>query len=370
MADRAAAAVVRQTTDPPPARAATFADAAEMIRQRLRLDSAQSQALDGLVAEISSVSDLVETNVENLSGRFRSISHLAQVQAETINNLSTSVPDTAGDASAGRMPLEAITAEVGESFSDLVSKIVYLSSRGVSMVYTLDDVILELKSVHRIIGDIDKINRQTNLLALNAKIEAARAGAAGAGFAVVADEVRQLAKTVDAMSGNMKTKVKAVSDGLAKSYELLREIAALDLSEQNLQASAHIKEMMQTIVTQHAIFSEALAASGSVTRRISDDIAGAIVAMQFQDRAKQRLADVAKALTHISNSIDVDATELRQSLETGQVIESTKVEEWIDRLLHSTTLEEIRHRLNAALRPGSDAPVAVASTQDESIELF
>ncbi|MDR3494346.1 MAG: methyl-accepting chemotaxis protein [Ancalomicrobiaceae bacterium] len=370
MADRTAVARLSPRGDVPPARLGTIADAAEMIRQRLRLDQAQSQALDGLVAEITSVSDLVETNVDDLSKRFRSISDLARAQAGTISHLIATMPDATNGNGDGRLPLEAITAEVGESFSDLVSKIVYLSSRGISTVHTLDDVILELKSMHRILADIDKINRQTNLLALNAKIEAARAGDAGAGFSVVADEVRQLAKTVDAMSAHLKEKVMSVSDGLDKSYTLLREIAALDLSEQNLRASAHINDMMQTIVSQHATFSDALNTSGTMTRRISDDIAGAIVAMQFQDRAKQRLADVAKAMTHISNSIETDSAELSQSLQTGQVIESTAVEEWIDRLLHSTTLEEIRHRLNVALRPGDTATTAATTAGDNNIELF
>lgn len=50
------------------------------------------------------------------------------------------------------------------------------------------------------------VNTRTRLLSLNARIEAARAGAAGAAFGIVAENVMELAKTMDASFRSLETR--------------------------------------------------------------------------------------------------------------------------------------------------------------------
>lgn len=71
-----------------------------------------------------------------------------------------------------------------------------------------DDILKLAYEVSRVteekIGDIDQVMRQTHLLALNARIEAARAGAAGAAFSVVAQEMADVAQDITRLSGELR----------------------------------------------------------------------------------------------------------------------------------------------------------------------
>lgn len=54
-----------------------------------------------------------------------------------------------------------------------------------------------LTDVRKALDDIDKINRTIHILSINARVEAARAGTAGAGFAVVAQELARLSAATE-----------------------------------------------------------------------------------------------------------------------------------------------------------------------------
>ena len=73
----------------------------------------------------------------------------------------------------------------------------------------MQDDILELAyEVSRVTAEkidlIDGVMRQTNLLAINARIEAARAGAAGAAFSVVAQEMGAVARDINGISKDLR----------------------------------------------------------------------------------------------------------------------------------------------------------------------
>lgn len=351
--------------------------AVDFLQRWLGLSLTQRQALEALVGEIGAVSGSVEGNVQELTERFQNIATKTREQSQAVQQIATA--SEAIEMNGESIPLPEVAEGLGGILSDLIEKIIQLSSRSMSMVYTLDDVMTELKSVETSVMQIDKINNQTNLLALNAKIEAARAGEAGHGFAVVANEVRELAKGVNDLAGILKRQVGSISDGLSKTYALVEEIATLDMTEQNLEANVRFTTIMDTLVDQNARFTDVLQKTATTTEEITNDISGAVMGLQFQDRTTQMLENVSAGLIAIANgSADlstetVDAKSLELS-DTGA-----------DRLLaqhiaDQFTLGDLRKRFMINMQlpiDVSDAPGGSQSEADSSqdepggnIELF
>ncbi len=260
----------------------------------------QSQSVEALRGELTLTSEDVEMSVQGLVGRFRDLALKARDQTETVRSLMSSVHSIEMDGED--VPLSDLAKGIADTVSALVEKIIYLSSRSVAMVYALDDVQTEIRSMQASIAQIDKINRQTNLLSLNAKIEAARAGAAGRGFAVVATEVGELARAVNTLSDTVKRQMGSVSDGLRRGDGLLREISTIDMSEENLKAQERIKIMIELLITQNATITGALRKTAATSEKMEEAVSGAIVDMQFQDRVMQHIENVNGALSVLSRA--------------------------------------------------------------------
>jgi methyl-accepting chemotaxis protein len=162
------------------------------------------------------------------------------------------------------------------------------------------DFIGELKQMA---VDVAGIADQTNLLALNAAIEAARAGEVGRGFAVVADEVRKLSNLSKETGTRISAKVETISNAISTAVR-----AADQTASNEAQSVTRSEQAIEAVLCDFREVTEALSDSSDILRSqsggIKDEIADAMVQLQFQDRVSQVLCHVRDHIGSLPNHFD------------------------------------------------------------------
>lgn len=328
----------------------------DFLRRWLGLSAAQSRTLHALAGEIEIASSDMSANIFEICGRLDTIVDTSQKQTKTSQELVESIQRVNVDGETIVLP--ALAEELGETLSDLLRRISDLSSRGIGMSFALDGVLEELKSVEGSLAGIDKINKRTSLLALNAKIEAARAGEAGRGFSVVADEVRELAMAVNQLAVAIKRQISNIGEGIRSTHTLLKEVATVDTSEEHLEACSRTKVIMRCFVEQNAQYADMLKQTAETTEKISSDVSAVVVGMQFEDRAKQYLQNVCRAIAGVADAID--NMEARAPDGIVAAAESAEAYSWAESVISQCTLYEMRKRLKERVHQKNDAARALA----------
>lgn len=354
------------------------ADALELLQMWLGFSDAQRASLRALIGEIDRTCDLVDENISEVTGRFQNIAVRSREQSQTVQGFSEIAQSV--DIDGEKVMLPELAENLNGILSDLIEKVIQLSSRSMSMVYKLNDMNGQLEQVEGSIEKIEKINSQTNLLALNAKIEAMRAGEAGRGFSVVADEVRSLAKTVDGLSTDLKKQIGGISQGLKGAHVLVEEIAMMDMANENLEVNTGFAKMVDCLVEQNASMSEVLQSTAETAEQITNDISAAVISLQFHDRTKQSLENVTWALDEISAA----STEMQvrsDEMPADGAVRELQCTEVGDRILDRFTLGDMRSRVQLELFPDREDLKEVGGLHeaageinendiDDDIELF
>ena len=182
----------------------------------LRQTGLQKEELESAVA---TACENIRTGSAEISSASDDLSRRTEIQAASLDetvtvmeNLSTSVRDTAVDAASVNDSMVGAQASAGEG-----GRIVRDAVSAMGLIE---------KSSHeigQIVNLIDGISFQTNLLALNAGVEAARAGDAGKGFAVVANEVRALAQRSADAARDIKTLITNSSQQVQSGVKLVNQ---------------------------------------------------------------------------------------------------------------------------------------------------
>jgi len=355
------------------------ADAIDFLNKWLSLSETQRKAMTIVMSEIDLVSDLMESNISDISRKFQELALHSQAQSDQVSQLADAAQNVQYNGQS--IDLSEIIQTIDNHMTSMIGKVVDTSKHGVQVVYALDDVTKDVEKVEALIGQIEAINKQTGLLALNARIEAARAGDAGKGFAVVAHEVQELAQSVNTMAKTMREEVSRVADGVRTGHTQIKQVANIDLT-QNILVKDTIRDLMDCILQQNNTYSKALRSSEEVSKDITKDIYGVITRLQFQDRAKQRLENINGTLQVMEQSILSFATETQTSFEAG-LDGMSREDDWFKSVIQDLTLGEMRERFlkavfdedggdsaqtSAAPTPGSSS--SIDDDDDDDIELF
>lgn len=343
-----------------------------LLQRWMSLADMQQRVIKTLVSEIQQASAVVDVEADNLSSRFQRLAVCAERQTTRVEALSKLAVGIEVDSET--VPIDRIAGLLDETLSAVVEKILLLSKDSMSMVYALGGVAENIGRVDSCMVELSKINRTTNMLALNARIEAERAGIAGAAFRVVAGEVRELSRATQHLSVDMAAELKAITEGIAEGHSTLRRVATIDMS-QNIMAKERLEHLMAALINRSALLKEVVGDAMKEAEVISADVTGMITGIQFQDRTRQRLEHVVDTLEVLDGALE----ELKQATapnvpprEDGDADVA-----WLKRLLDRFTLGELRSRFVAQIfegrQPGAaadDLTSGFGPSATGTVELF
>ena len=199
--------------------------------------------IEGIVNILSEGAEQIANSAVQISSASQSLAEGATEQAAGLEETSSSLEEMASmtrQNADNATQANALSSDAKKAADEGAASMQRMSQ-------AIDDIQKSSDETSKIIRVIDEIAFQTNLLALNAAVEAARAGEAGKGFAVVAEEVRNLAmRSAEAakntanliegsvkkakngvdISGQVRTALNNIVQGIGKTSDLLEEIAA------------------------------------------------------------------------------------------------------------------------------------------------
>lgn len=171
-------------------------------------------------------------------------------------------------------------------------------------------------------------------------------------------------KSINALSAVIRRQIGSISGGLRNSHALLRDVAAVDMSDESVNANARVRTVMQTLVEQNGRVAGVLQQTAQTTQAITTEVSAAVVGMQFQDLAMQRLGNVGGALRALGAALE----DMEQRTPGGGLdpAEDGLDREWVERMIAGCTLKEVRTRLTNRILAAGTAEVTFGTASGET----
>lgn len=324
--------------------------------------------------EITKVSDYIEVQAQDLVASFRTISGQAKEQAKMVDQITDNATHVVIDGEAEA--LVDVVKNLDGLMTHMLDYIVETSKTAMNMIYVMNQVQERSSEMHNNLEQVYKITKDTKYLAINALIESARAGEAGRGFAVVANEVNQLSQDTEILADNMSEMVHGFTNKLNEGFDLLKGVAERDLTDQ-ITLKEKIDRTLTALVEQVEVQRDILQQSVATSDSISGSVSKLIMAMQFQDYAKQRMEHIVGAsetiqeklqdqMRKVSDAGYADADHSLSEAKAEEVLEKFSLSQLRENFLKGLQTPDTEMHDNATL----DDADSNADEDGDSIELF
>ena len=314
-------------------------DIRDILSKWVGLSDIQKRTFSALVKEIDVASSLIENSTVELSANFQNLATITQEQTKDLQSVLTRAGTVSIDG--GEIPLPQVLHSLEDNLSDVVEQILHVAKHGMAMTYSLDDLEGHVDAAQECVSGIEEITKQTNYLALNAKIEAMRAGEAGAGFSIVADEVRALSQSISDLSVQIRDEIDAVIRSVSEGRKSLLAVTTIDMSD-NILSKERMGRIMESLISRSEDFSQTINHSAESSTKISAQISEMVTGLQFQDRTSQRLGLISDTL----NIMGQAGEDLKTQTEiiAGVDITPELDHAWMDSMISGLHLGEMRER--------------------------
>ena len=303
-------------------------------------------AVDGVVkgsndihtqtTHVSQSLDMMHSGLEDSNVAIAEVAQGSQHQADEMENavnatasLATNIEDIHSTSISMKNQVHETLTEATASIEQVVElKQQQLETNLVNdkLSLEMEQLLLYVNNITRVMDTIRGISEQTNLLALNASIEAARAGEHGKGFAVVAQEVRKLAEQSHAETLSIQTTIDDIRNASSRTAEFITESSLL------LEQQSSIIEQTEHVFTKQVTRSEQLA----------DNIVSLVEKLQHMVAQKDSILENMHTIAAISEQSAASTEELSGTAH-NQLDETTVVRNNLQQL------EDISNALNALM---------------------
>jgi len=282
----------------------------ERTRDLTRSVAESSENANLTITAMASAAEEISATIGSVAQGAKAMSDRMTEVMQTIEGLSHSIRNVAGNAGSAKATAEEATDLSANSARSM-------SGLGVSA-----------NEIGRVTEVIKRIAEQTNLLALNASIEAASAGEAGKGFSVVANEIKNLAQQSAVAAEEINQKIRGIQGKTAEAIQFNSKIVNIidNINRSVTEISTMVSDQDTATETMAQTVRGAAEKAQSMADAISEVAKGANGVSLSAAEAADGIGRIHKASQEVRDAANKNEASARKTKEASEHLAGISVE--------------------------------------------